>query len=34
MRFIPPKLIHKVIDDLRLKEENYWWSKININIII
>ena len=27
-RFIPPELRHIIIDDLRLKTENYWWSKI------
>ena len=27
-RFIPPELRHKVINDLRVKEENYWISKI------
>ena len=25
--FIPPELRHKVINDLRLKGENYWFSK-------
>ena len=28
--YIPPELRQKIIDGLRLKEENYWWSKINI----
>ena len=28
--FISSKLSCKIIDDLRLKEENYWLSKINI----
>ena len=28
-RFKPSELRHKVFDDLRLKEKNYWWSKIN-----
>ena len=27
-RYISLELRHKIIDDLRLKEENYWWSKI------
>ena len=27
---IPTELRQKIIDDLRLKKENYWWSKINI----
>ena len=27
-RFIPPELRHKIINDLRLKEENYWLSRI------
>ena len=27
-KYISPKLRQKVIDDLRLKEENYWWYKI------
>ena len=31
-RFIPLQLRHKIIDDLRLKKKNYWWSKINIII--
>ena len=31
-RFLPSELRHKIIDDLRLKEKNYWWSKINIII--
>ena len=31
-RSIPSELWHKIIDDLRLKEETYWWSKINIII--
>ena len=31
-RLIPSELRHKIIDGLRLKEENYWWSKINIII--
>ena len=25
-------LRNEIIDDLRLKEENYWWSKVNIII--
>ena len=29
-RFIPPEIRYKLIDDLRLKRENYWWSKISI----
>ena len=29
---MPPELRHKIIDDLRLKEENYLWSKINVII--
>ena len=29
-KFILPELRHKIIDNLRLKEENYCWSKINI----
>ena len=36
-RFIPPEIRYKLIDDLRLKRENYWWSKISIiynNIIM
>ena len=28
--YIPPELRQKIIDGLRLKEENYWWSKINV----
>ena len=28
--YMPPELRQKIIDGLRLKEENYWWSKINI----
>ena len=28
--YIPPELRQKIIDGLRLKEENYWWCKINI----
>ena len=28
VKFIPLELRHKIIDDLRLKRENYWWSKI------
>ena len=32
-RFIPPELRHKIIDDLRLKEENYW-SKIENYLLI
>ena len=28
--YIPPELRKKIIDGLRLKEENYWWSKINV----
>ena len=31
-RFIPSELRHKIINDLRLKTENCWWSKINIII--
>ena len=31
--FIPTELRPKVINDLILKEENYWWSKINITMI-
>ena len=31
-RFIPPELRRESIDDLSLKEENYWWSKITIII--
>ena len=31
-KIIPPELRHKIIDYLRLKEEIYWWSKINIII--
>ena len=27
-------LRHNITDDLRLKEENYWWSKIRINNIM
>ena len=27
---VPSKLSCKIIDDLRLKKENYWLSKINI----
>ena len=27
--FIPPEIRHKIIDDLRLKEANYYLSKIN-----
>ena len=29
-RFIPLELRHRIIDNLRLKTKNYWWSKINI----
>ena len=29
-RFIFSELTHKIIDDLRLKEENYWWFNIII----
>ena len=32
-RDIFPELRQKIIDDLRLKEEDYWWSKINVIII-
>ena len=28
--FIPSQLRHEIIDDLRLKEENHWWFKINM----
>ena len=28
-KYIQPELRQKIIDDLRLKEENCWWSKIN-----
>ena len=28
--YIPPELRQIIIDGLRLKEENYWWSKINV----
>ena len=28
--YIYPELRQKIIDDLRLKEDNNWWSKINI----
>ena len=31
-RFTPSELRHKIIDDLKLKEESYWWSKINVII--
>ena len=31
-KYISPELRQKIIDDLRLKEENYWWFKINIII--
>ena len=30
--FIPSELRHEIIDNLRLKKESYWWSKINIII--
>ena len=33
-RFIPAALRHKIIDDLRLKEENYRWSKIENYLMI
>ena len=29
-RFLPLELRHKIIDDLRLEQENHWWSKIKI----
>ena len=29
----PPELRHKIIDDIRLKEENYW-SKIENYLLI
>ena len=32
VRLIPPELGHTIINDLRLKEENYWLFKINIII--
>ena len=31
-KIILSELRHKIIDDLRLKKETYWWSKINIII--
>ena len=29
-KYISPEPRQVIINDLRLKEENYWWSKINI----
>ena len=29
---IPTELRQKIIDDLRLKKENYWWLKINVKM--
>ena len=33
-RLLPSKLRHKIIDNLRLKEENYRWSKIENYLMI